>query len=60
MNRHFVAVWTWSDCSGCTGATLGVEVDVGTGVTFDMAVGVDTGTAGFGSGVTGSTDHGVC
>ena len=41
------------------GATLGVEVGVGIGVTFDMAVGVETGTVGFGSGVMGAIDHGV-
>ena len=37
---------------GCTGATLSVEVGVGTGMTFGMPVGVETGTTGFGSGVT--------
>ena len=28
-------------------------------MTFGMAVGVDTGTAGFGSGIVGPTDCGV-
>ena len=56
MIRHFSAVWAWPACHGCTGATLGVEVGVGNRVTFGMAVGVETGTAGFGSGVTGATD----
>ena len=52
-------MWAWPDLCGCTGATLSVEVGVGTGVTFGKAVGVETGTAGFGSGVTGTTDCGV-
>ena len=58
--RHFGAVWAWPDCHGFTGATLSVDVGVGTVVTFGMAVGVETGTAVFGSGVTGATDCGVC
>ena len=45
--------------SWLTGATLGVEVGVGTSMTFGMAVGIETGTAGDGSGVTGATDCGV-
>ena len=60
MIRHFSAVWAWSDHHGCTGVTLCIEVGVGSRVTFGMAVGVETGTAGFGSGVTGATDCGVC
>ena len=59
MIRHFGAVWGWPDCHGSIGATIGVEVGVGTGVTFGMPVGVETVTAGFGSGVTGVTDCGV-
>ena len=57
--RCFGAVWARPDLYSCRGATLSVEVVVGTGVTFGMAVGVETGTAGFGSGVTGPTDCGV-
>ena len=60
MIRHLGAVWAWPDLCGCTGATLSVELGVGTGVTFGMAVGVETGTAGLGSGVTGATDCGAC
>ena len=52
------AVWAWPDLHGCTGATLSVEVGVGTGMTFGMPVGVETGTTGFGSGVMGATDCG--
>ena len=58
--RHFGAVWTWPDLHGCTGATLSVEVGVGTGVTSGMAVDVETGTVGFGSGVMGANDGGIC
>ena len=57
--RCFGAVWAHPDLHGCTGATLIVEVGLATGVTFGMAVGVETGTAGFGSGVTGATDCSV-
>ena len=60
MIRHLDAVWAWPDLHGCTGATLDVEVGVGTGLTFGMDVGVETGTVGFGSGVTGATDCGIC
>ena len=56
--RHFGAVWAWPDLCGCTGATLGVEVGVGTRVTIGMAVGVETGTAGFCFGILGATDCG--
>ena len=58
--RYFSSVWAQPDCLCCTGATHHVEVGVGTGVTFGMAVGVETGTAGLGSGVTGATYCGVC
>ena len=54
--RHFGAMWAWPNLNGCTGATLGVEVGVGTGMTFGMVAGVETGKAGFGSGVTDATD----
>ena len=47
MIRHYGAVWVQSDHHGCTGATLGAEVGV---VTFGMALGVETGAAGFVSG----------
>ena len=57
--RCLGAVWAWPNLHGCTGATLGVELGVGIGVTFGMAVGVETRTAGLGSGVTGATDCGV-
>ena len=60
MIRHFGAVWAWSYLHGCTGATLGEEVGVTTGVSFGMSAGVETVTAGFASGGTGATDHGVC
>ena len=59
MLRCLSAVWAWPNCHGCTGATLSVEVGLGTGVTFGMAVGVETGTLGFGSGFAGATDCGV-
>ena len=59
MITCFSAVWILHD-HGCTGATLSVQMGVGTGVTFGMALGVENGTAGFGSGVTGATDCGVC
>ena len=59
MIRHFGAVWALPDLCSCTGASLGVEVGLGTGVIFCMAVGVENGTAGFGSGVMGATDCGV-
>ena len=57
--RHLGAMRAQPDHHGCTGATLIVEVGIGTGVTFGMAVGVETGTAGFGFGVTCATDCGV-
>ena len=60
MIRCFGTVWAWPDHCGCTGATISVEVGVGTGVTFGMVVSVETETAGFGSGVTGTNDCGVC
>ena len=50
---------TQPDLHGCTGATLSVKVGVSTGVIFGIAAGVETGTAGFGSGVMGATDCGV-
>ena len=53
-------MWAWPDLSGSTGATLSVELGEGTGVTFGMAVGVETGTAGLGSGVRGATACGAC
>ena len=56
---HFGAVWAWPVHLGCTGAILSEEVAVGTGVTFGMAVGVETGTVRFGSGDMGATDCGV-
>ena len=59
MIRHLGAVWAQPDLHGCTGATLSVEVSVGTGVTFGMAVSGETGTVGFGAGVMGATDCGV-
>ena len=60
MIRCLGVVWAWPDLCHCTGATtLSVELDVGIGVTFGMAVGVETGTAGLGSGVPGVTDCGV-
>ena len=59
MIRHLGTVWAWSDLHGCTGATLSVEVGVDTGATFGMAVDIEIGTAGFGSGITGATDCGV-
>ena len=59
MIRHFDAVWAWPDHHGCTGATLSVEWGVGTGVTFGMAVSVETGSVGLGSGITCATDCGV-
>ena len=52
-------MWAWSDLCSCTGATYGVGVGVGTEVTFGVVVGVETGTAGFGSGVTGAMNCGV-
>ena len=55
MIRHFGAVWAWPDLCGSTGAALSVEVGVGTGVIFGMAVGKEIGTAGPGSWVTGAT-----
>ena len=57
--RHLGAVWAWPDLHSCTGTTLNVEWGVGTWVTLGMAVGVEIGTAGLGSGVTGATDCGV-
>ena len=45
MISHFGAVSAWADLHGCTGATLSVEVGVGTGVTCGITVGVETGTA---------------
>ena len=59
MIRHFGALWAWPDLCGCTVATLSVEVEVGTEVTFGLVVCIETGTAGFGSGVMGATDCGV-
>ena len=53
-------MWAQPDRHSCTGATLSVEVDVGTVVTFGMAVGIETGTAGFGSGFMGATDCVLC
>ena len=53
-------MWAQPNLCGCTGAILGVEVGVGTGMTFPVAEGVETGTTGFGSGVTGAADCGVC
>ena len=58
--RHFGAVWAWPDLYGCTCDTLSVEVGVGTGVTCGVDAGVETWTAGFGSGVKGATDCHVC
>ena len=52
-------MWAWPDLHGCTGATLGIEADIGTGITFGVAAGVETGRAGFGSGVTAATDCGA-
>ena len=52
-------MWALPDLHGCTGATLSVEVGVGTVVTFGTAVGVETGTAELGSGVMGATDCGA-
>ena len=60
MIRCLGAVWAWPDLYGCTGATLSVEMGVGIGVTFGMAVGVETRTAGLGCGVTGAIDCDVC
>ena len=37
-----------------------VEVGVGTGTTFGVAAGVETGIAGSGSGVTDATNYGTC
>ena len=59
MIRHFAAVLAQPDHCVCTGATLGVEVGAGSGVTFGMAIGVETGATGFGSRVTGATYCGV-
>ena len=59
MIRHLSAVWAWPELCGLTGAILRVEVGLGIGMTFGMAVGVETGTTGFGSGVTSATDCGV-
>ena len=59
MIRHFGAVWAQPDLCSCTGATLGVEVGVGTGMTFSMVIGVETGTAGLDSGVLDATDCGA-
>ena len=53
-------MWEWPDFGGCTGATLGAAVVISTVVTFGVAVGVETGTAGCGSGVTGVTNCCVC
>ena len=36
MIRHLGAMWAWPDLHGCTGATLSVEVGVGSEVTFGM------------------------
>ena len=58
--RCFGALWACPDHHGCPDATLRVEVGEGTGVNFGMAVGVENGTAGFSSWVTGATDCGVC
>ena len=55
----FGSVWAWPDYYGCTGATRCVGVGVGTGITFGMAEGVETGTADFDSQVMGATDCGV-
>ena len=59
MIRHFCAVWAQPDLCGWRAATLGVELGVGNGVNFGMAVGVETGIAGFGSGDTVAIDGGV-
>ena len=59
MIRHLGAVWAWSDLHGCTGATLSVELSIGTGVTFGMAVDVEIGTVGLGSGVMGAIGCGA-
>ena len=58
-DQAFGCCWAWPDPHVCTGATLSAELGVGTGVTFGMAVGVETGTARLGSGVTGATECGV-
>ena len=57
--RSVGAVWAWPDLCCCTDTTFNVEHSVGTGMTFDMAVGVEIGTTGLSSGVTGATDCGV-
>ena len=59
MIRHLGSVWAWPNHCGCTGATWDVEVGVGIGVTFGMAVDVEPGTAGLGSGATYATDCGA-
>ena len=48
MIRHLSAMWAYPDHHGCMGAKFGAVVDVDTGVTFGVATGVETITAGFG------------